>query len=112
MRAIRFDRFGPPAEVLYLTDWPVPEPGPGQVRLRLTHRPINPSDLLTVSGEYGSLPRLPATPGFEGVGRVEALGEGTRGLAAGKVELKERRTGNREELSAEAALSRLGRRGA
>lgn len=83
MRAIRFERFGPPAEVLHLTDVPVPEPGPGQVRLRLTHRPINPSDLLTISGEYGSLPRLPATPGFESVGRVEALGDGTRGLSFG-----------------------------
>ena len=83
MRAIRFERFGPPAEVLHLMDVPAPEPGPGQVRLRLTHRPINPSDLLTVSGEYGALPRLPATPGFEGVGRVEALGEGTRGIAPG-----------------------------
>jgi NADPH:quinone reductase-like Zn-dependent oxidoreductase len=83
MRAIRFERFGPPAEVLHLMDVPTPEPGPGQVRLRLTHRPINPSDLLTVSGEYGALPRLPATPGFEGVGRVEALGEGTRGPAPG-----------------------------
>ncbi|CUS04614.2 Alcohol dehydrogenase, zinc-binding domain protein [Candidatus Promineifilum breve] len=83
MRAIRFSRFGPPAEVLSLEELPLPEPGPGQVRLRLTHRSINPSDLLTVSGEYGRLPRLPATPGFEAVGRVEALGEGVRGLPIG-----------------------------
>lgn len=76
MRALSFDRFGPPAEVLYLHDAPVPQPGPGQVRLRLTHRPINPSDLLTIRGEYGRLPPLPATPGFEAVGRVDALGEG------------------------------------
>jgi NADPH2:quinone reductase len=36
-----------------------------------------------VSGEYGRLPQLPATPGFEAVGRVEAVGEGVRGLAVG-----------------------------
>lgn len=83
MRAIRFERFGPPAEVLRLVEMPAPEPGPGQARLRLTHRPINPSDLLTVSGEYGRLPRLPATPGFEAVGRVEALGQGATGPAIG-----------------------------
>jgi NADPH2:quinone reductase len=83
MRAIRFEQFGPPAEVLRLAELPTPEPGPGQARLRLTHRPINPSDLLTVSGEYGRLPNLPATPGFEAVGRVEAMGEGVRGLAVG-----------------------------
>ena len=83
MRAIRFHQFGPPAEVLHLEDVPDEEPGPGQVRLRLTHRSINPSDLLTVSGHYGRLPRLPATPGLEGVGRVEALGEGVAGWRAG-----------------------------
>ncbi len=83
MRAIRFDRFGPPLDVLRLEEEPRPEPGPGQARLRLTHRSINPSDLLTVSGEYGRLPRLPATPGFEAVGRIEALGEGVRGWRAG-----------------------------
>lgn len=83
MRALRFDRFGPPAEVLTLEQQPEPEPEPGQVRLRLTHRPINPSDLLTISGDYGRLPRLPATPGLEGVGRVAALGRGVTGWRAG-----------------------------
>jgi NADPH:quinone reductase-like Zn-dependent oxidoreductase len=47
--------------------------------------PINPSDLLVVRGEYGRLPSLPATPGFEGVGVVEAAGKGLLGrLRAGK----------------------------
>ena len=82
-RALRFHRFGPPAEVLQLEELPREDPGPGQVRLRLTHRPINPSDLLTIAGQYGRLPRLPATPGLEGAGRVEALGEGVRGWRAG-----------------------------
>ena len=83
MRAIRFHRFGPPAEVLQLEELPDEAPGPGQVQLRLTHRSINPSDLLTVSGQYGRLPRLPATPGLEGVGRVAALGEGVAGWRVG-----------------------------
>ncbi len=82
-RALRFYRFGPPAEVLQMEELAVEEPGPGQVRLRLTHRPINPSDLLTVAGQYGRLPRLPATPGLEGVGRIEALGQGVRGWRVG-----------------------------
>jgi len=38
--------------------------------------PINPSDLLVVRGLYGVLPKLPATPGFEGVGVVDKLGPG------------------------------------
>lgn len=83
MQAIRFHRFGPPDGVLQLEDLPLPEPGAGQVRLRLTHRPINPSDLLTISGDYGRRPRLPATPGLEGVGRIDALGESVRGWRIG-----------------------------
>jgi NADPH2:quinone reductase len=38
--------------------------------------PINPSDLLVVQGLYGVLPKLPATPGFEGVGIVDQVGPG------------------------------------
>ncbi len=83
MRALRFHQFGPPEQVLRLEELPLPEPGPGQVRVRLSHRPINPSDLLTISGDYGRLPRLPATPGLEGMGRVDTLGEGVRGWRPG-----------------------------
>src|SRR5436305_1511607 len=79
MKAIVFDRFGDPAEVLQVRDVPVPEPGRGQVRVRMTASPVNPSDLLVVRGQYGRLPRLPATPGFEGVGVVEAVGGGLLG---------------------------------
>lgn len=83
MRALRFEAFGPPADVLHLEDRPSPQPRPNQVLLRLTHRPINPSDLLTISGEYGRPPRLPATPGFEAVGRVEAVGDQVAGWQVG-----------------------------
>jgi NADPH2:quinone reductase len=38
--------------------------------------PVNPSDLMVVRGQYGRLPRLPATPGFEGVGVVNKAGPG------------------------------------
>jgi NADPH:quinone reductase-like Zn-dependent oxidoreductase len=41
--------------------------------------PINPSDLMVVRGRYGVLPRLPATPGFEGVGIVDKAGPGLIG---------------------------------
>jgi NADPH:quinone reductase-like Zn-dependent oxidoreductase len=42
--------------------------------------PINPSDLMYISGNYGITPALPATPGFEGVGVVEAVGGGLLGM--------------------------------
>lgn len=79
MKAIRFHHFGNPEDVLEIQDLPLPEPGPGQVRVRMTASPINPSDLLVVRGQYGQLPVLPATPGFEGVGVVEAAGRGLLG---------------------------------
>jgi NADPH:quinone reductase-like Zn-dependent oxidoreductase len=102
MKAIVFDRFGPPAEVLHVMDMPVPEPGPGQVRVRMLATPINPSDLLTVRGQYGKRPELPATPGFEGVGVVDAAGPGLlkllRGLKPGRrVAVLNARGGNWQE---------------
>jgi NADPH:quinone reductase len=88
MKALVFHRFGEPAEVLQLQDVPAAEPGPGQVRIRMLASPINPSDLMTLRGQYGRLPTLPATPGFEGVGVIEAAGPGLlaklRGLKPGR----------------------------
>jgi NADPH:quinone reductase-like Zn-dependent oxidoreductase len=72
MKAVVFERFGDPADVLQVREAPEPEPGPGQVRVRMLASPIGPADFLTVRGEYGYLPKLPATPGNEGVGIVEA----------------------------------------
>ena len=79
MKAVVFERFGEPSEVLQVRDVPAPTPGPGQVRVRMLASPVNPSDLLVVRGQYGRLPPLPATPGFEGVGVVEANGGGILG---------------------------------
>jgi NADPH:quinone reductase len=79
MKAIRFEQFGDPEQVLRVVDLPEPEPGPGEVRVRMIASPINPSDLLVTRGRYGVLPKLPATPGFEGVGVVEKAGPGLLG---------------------------------
>jgi len=82
MKAVVFDRFGEPADVLRVAEVPTPEPGPGMVRVRMTASPVNPSDLLVVRGRYGVLPTLPATPGFEGVGVVDKAGPGLLGMLA------------------------------
>jgi NADPH:quinone reductase-like Zn-dependent oxidoreductase len=84
MQSVRFYEFGDPAAVLRVEDVPRPEPGPGEVLVKMRARPINPSDLLTVRGLYGSLPRLPATPGLEGMGEVEAVGAGVEGVSPGQ----------------------------
>jgi NADPH:quinone reductase-like Zn-dependent oxidoreductase len=85
MKAIVFDQFGEPADVLQLKEVPDPEPGPGQVRVRMIASPVNPSDLMFIRGRYTIRPALPATPGFEGVGVVDKSGGGLIGkFALGK----------------------------
>jgi len=85
LKALVYDRHGEPGDVLQLRDAPIPEPTFRQVRVRMIMAPINPSDLLTVQGNYGRLQTLPATPGFEGVGVVEKTGGGVLGwLRKGK----------------------------
>lgn len=79
MLVVAFDEFGEPARVLQTRESPLPQPGPGEVRVRMLAAPVNPSDLMSIRGVYGRRPRLPATPGFEGVGIVEANGGGLLG---------------------------------
>ena len=84
MLAAQFPRFGPPGEVLDVVELPdPPAPGPGEVAVSLVAAPINPSDLYTVAGTYGIRPPLPAVPGYEGVGRVTAVGDGVTHLKPG-----------------------------
>jgi NADPH:quinone reductase-like Zn-dependent oxidoreductase len=85
MKAIQFNAYGEPTEVLALADRPVPEPGKGEVRVRILASPVNPSDLLYVRGHYSGVePRFPAPVGFEGVGIVDAVGPETNGVAVGQ----------------------------
>lgn len=84
MNALRYHQHGRPAEVLVLEDVPTPEPGPGQVRVRLTHRPIHPADLSMVRGTYGRSRQLPATGGNEGFGVLDAVGDDVSDLEVGQ----------------------------
>lgn len=84
MKSVRFHEFGNPAAVLRVEDVAQPEPGPTQVLVRMRARSINPSDLLTVRGLYGALPKLPATPGLEGMGEVAAVGDEVKHLRPGQ----------------------------
>jgi len=70
----------PPA----LQDLPVPDPGPGEVRLRIRACGLNFADLLMARGQYQEKPALPAVMGLEVAGTIEALGAGVTGLAPGQ----------------------------
>lgn len=80
MQAIRFHQTGGP-EVLVVEDVPLPAPAAGEVRVRHEAVGVNFIDTYHRSGLY-PLP-LPAIPGQEAAGVVEALGDGVRGLAIG-----------------------------
>jgi len=84
MRSAMHHEFGDPAQVLAAGDSPVPEPGPGEVRVRMRLAPIHNHDLITVRGQYGWKPELPAIGGSEGFGVVDALGAGVDGIAVGQ----------------------------
>jgi NADPH:quinone reductase-like Zn-dependent oxidoreductase len=71
MKAARFSNFGTPTEVIQVVEEEEPGPlEPGEALLEVLATPIHPSDLATIAGFYGLLPKLPAVPGNEGVGRV------------------------------------------
>jgi NADPH:quinone reductase-like Zn-dependent oxidoreductase len=76
MNAVILREFGNPADVLKVERLAVPEPGSGEVRVRMLASPVNPSDLMMTRGTYT---KLPAGVGFEGVGVVEAAGGGILG---------------------------------
>lgn len=61
----------------------LPQPGPGQVRLRVKAASVNYPDILMCQGKYQFKPDLPFTPGMDMAGRVEALGEGVTDWAIG-----------------------------
>lgn len=73
MKAIRFERTGGP-EVLELVDVALPEPGPGQVRIRHEAIGINFIDTYHRTGLYPV--KLPCTPGGEAAGVIDAVGDG------------------------------------
>ena len=80
MRAIHITPHGGP-HVLTPVDLEVPTPGPGEALVRTTAIGVNYIDTYFREGVYQT--DLPYTPGSEGAGVIEALGEGTRDLAVG-----------------------------
>ena len=60
-----------------------PEPGPGQVRVRVHAAGLNFADVMAAQGLYPDAPKPPCVVGYETAGVVDAVGEGTAGLAVG-----------------------------
>src|SRR5271168_5340200 len=79
MKAIRVHEFGGP-EVLKLEEVATPKPSAGQVLVRIHAAGVNPYDTYMRAGTYALKPPLPYTPGSDGAGVVEAVGEGVKGV--------------------------------
>ena len=83
MRAWQVHELGEPRDVLVLGEVPDPEPGPGQVLVRVLGAAANFPDVLMCRGLYQVRPPLPFTPGIELCGEVVASGPGVAGFTAG-----------------------------
>jgi NADPH:quinone reductase-like Zn-dependent oxidoreductase len=84
MRALVLTAYDGRPESLRVETLPVPQPEAGQVLVRMSASPINPSDLLFVRGQYGERKAPPTVPGFEGSGTVVAAGGLTGRLLVGR----------------------------
>ena len=80
MRAMRVHELG---SALVMDDIPMPEPGPGQVRLKVHACGVNFADTLIVKGRYQEKPPLPFAPGMEVCGTVDALCGDATGVTLG-----------------------------
>lgn len=76
MKALIIEHNGEPSEVVHWRDLPEPMPGQTEVRVRMLLAPVHPSDLHIIRGRFAPQrqPRLPASPGSEGVGIIDAVG--------------------------------------
>ena len=85
MQAAFYERTGPATEVLQLAELPDPTPGPGEVRVRLRWSGVNPSDVKSRAGLRSTeltFPRI--IPHSDGMGIVDAVGEGVSGERVGE----------------------------
>ncbi|WP_328498744.1 NADP-dependent oxidoreductase [Streptomyces sp. NBC_00414] len=84
MRAVRFERFGPP-EVLGIGSVPEPHAGPGEVRIAVRAAGVSPVDLALRAGDSPSRDglALPHIPGVDAAGVIDEVGPGVTGHAVG-----------------------------
>src|SRR5437588_9224720 len=97
MRTLVITEHGTP-EVLKVEERPDPEPGRGEVRIRVRAAGINFADLLARMGLYQDAPKPPCVVGYEVAGEVGVLGESVEGLAAGDRVIAWCRFGGQAEL--------------
>ena len=85
MKAVRIHNFGPTEDVLQFEEVPTPEPGHGELLIKVEAASLNRADLGLRSGNYRIDPKdLPVIPGREFAGRVTKMGDGVSDLQVGQ----------------------------
>jgi NADPH2:quinone reductase len=87
MRAVWYSLFGPAANVIELGEIETPQPGPGEVRVKLDYSGVNPSDAKARSGSRPGVTKPPydrVIPHSDGSGVIDAVGDGVDGTRAGQ----------------------------
>ncbi|OGL59607.1 MAG: hypothetical protein A3I72_03635 [Candidatus Tectomicrobia bacterium RIFCSPLOWO2_02_FULL_70_19] len=83
MKALRIEKHGGP-EVMHLAEVPIPEPGPGEIRLKMEASGLNYSDIMMREGRYLREISLPLILGHEVCGTIEKIGAGVEGWRVGQ----------------------------
>ncbi len=83
MKAVLFYEHGGPEVLQYVEDWPMQEPGPGEVLVKLQAAALNRVDVTVRKGWPGLKLELPHIPGCDGAGVVEAADPGVTQLTPG-----------------------------
>lgn len=83
MKAVLLREHGPAEKLDFVTDYPVPEPGPGEVRVKVAAASLNHLDIWVRNGWPGIKLHYPHIPGADAAGTLDALGEGVTGWSVG-----------------------------
>ncbi|PNK60796.1 zinc-binding dehydrogenase [Psychrobacter sp. FDAARGOS_221] len=84
MKSASYNSYGKPSDVLEIVDAPKPEPAPHEVRIKTILASIHNHDLVTIRGQYGDKPELPAIAGSEALGVIDAIGSEVEGFEVGQ----------------------------
>ncbi len=84
MKAAFYERVGPAAEVLQVGDLPRPDPAAGEVRVRVQWSGVNPSDVKSRMGLRSGMPFPRVIPHSDGMGVIDAVGEGVSAHRVGE----------------------------
>ena len=85
MKAAWYEKQGPAAEVLVVGEMPDPQPGPGEVRIRIAASGINPGEITKRRDSFGvGMPYPRVIPGSDGAGTIDRVGDGVPASRVGE----------------------------